>query len=132
MVVFSRFFSGAYRRAQLEYTFLEFGIFAELCSNGTINEKFIKYRTLFITVPLSERRHRLYRNEIPEVIEGLRLRLTELLEKREEPERAEIAFRTFYRLETRIVGRPKYPDFSWALLQEYLEHSARVMSLWTH
>ena len=63
---------------------------------------------------MSERRHRLYSHEIPEIIEGLRLRLMALLEKREEPERAEVAFRAFYRLERMIVGRPKYPEFSWA------------------
>jgi hypothetical protein len=50
---------------------------------------------------LSERRHRLYSPEIPEVVEGLRLRLEELLEKREDSERAEVAFRTLYRLRAR-------------------------------
>jgi hypothetical protein len=77
---------------------------------------------------LSERRHRLYSREIPEVLEGLRLRLIELLEKREEPERAEVAFRAMYRLEGGIVGRPKYPEFSWANLKIYLDHYARRLS----
>jgi hypothetical protein len=58
---------------------------------------------------LSERRHRLYSREIPEVIERLRLRLEGLLEKKTDLERAEIAFRTMYRLEGGIVGRPRYP-----------------------
>ena len=40
-----------------------------------------------IMVPLSERRHRLYRHEIPEVVEGLMLGL----------ERAEIVFKTLCR-----------------------------------
>lgn len=75
-------------------------------------------------VPLSERRHRLYSHEIPEVIEGLILRLERLLEKREEPERAEVAFRAMYRLEGGHVGRPKYPEFSWDNLQIYIEHYA--------
>jgi hypothetical protein len=37
-------------------------------------------------VPLSERRQRLYGDEIPEVIEGLRLRSEELLRARNEHE----------------------------------------------
>jgi hypothetical protein len=49
-------------------------------------------------VPLSERRHRLYGDEIPEVIEGLRLRLEALWDAKEDSERAEIAFRALYRL----------------------------------
>ena len=76
-------------------------------------------------------RHRLYSHEIPEILEGLRLRLEELLEKREDPERAEIAFRAFYRLERMIVGRPKYPEFSWDFLQDYLEQYVRVLRLFT-
>jgi hypothetical protein len=35
-------------------------------------------------VPLSERRHRLYGDEIPEVIEGLRLRLEALWDAKED------------------------------------------------
>ncbi len=70
---------------------------------------------------MSERRHRLYSHEIPEILEGLRLRLEELIEKREDPERAEIAFRTLYRLGGKIVGRPKYPKFSWEFLSYYLD-----------
>ncbi len=49
-------------------------------------------------VPLSERRHRLYPHEIPEVIKGLSLHLEKLTEERNEEERAEITYRTFYRL----------------------------------
>ena len=75
-----------------------------------------------------EKRHRLYSHEIPEIVEGLRLRLWELLEKREDPKRAEIAFRTMFRLEWEFAGRPKYPELSWALLQEYLDRYARRLS----
>ena len=71
---------------------------------------------------MSERRHRLYSHEIPEVLEGLVLRLEVLLERRDDLERAEVAFRAMYRLEGGIVGRPKYPEFSWEFLQQYLEH----------
>ncbi len=56
------------------------------------------------------RAHRLYGREIPEIVEGLRLRLKGLREKREEPESAEIAFRTICRLNETSVGRPKYPE----------------------
>jgi hypothetical protein len=77
---------------------------------------------------LSEKRHRLHSHEIPEIVEGLRLRLRELLEKREEPERAEIAFRTMIRMEWEFAGRPKYPEFSWANLQKYLDRYARRLS----
>jgi len=49
-------------------------------------------------VPMSERRHRIYESEMPEVIEGLKLHLLQLLKKEEEPERAEQAFRVLYRL----------------------------------
>jgi hypothetical protein len=72
-------------------------------------------------VPMSERRHRLYSHELPEVIEGLRLRLERLLEERADKERAEVAFRTLYRLLNGCPGRPKYPKFSWKLLQQYLD-----------
>jgi hypothetical protein len=71
-------------------------------------------------VPLSERRHRLYINELPQVVEGLRLRLEHLLETKEDQESAEIAFRTIYRLQNRDAGRPKYPEFSWDFLSYYL------------
>ena len=43
-------------------------------------------------VPLSERRHRLYPHEIPEVIYGLILRLEKLTGERNEEEKAEITF----------------------------------------
>ena len=74
-----------------------------------------------VLVPLSERRHRLYSDEVPEVHEGLVLRLERLLEERKELERAETAFRTMFRLERSDVGRPKYPEFSWEFLEQYLQ-----------
>ena len=72
-------------------------------------------------VPLSERRHRLYPHEIPEVVEGLKLRLERLLEAREDPEKAEIVFKTLHRLLDGRIGRPKYPEFSWDYLQYFLD-----------
>ncbi len=73
-------------------------------------------------VPLSERRHRLYRHEIPEVNKGLRLRLLQLLDKREDEKSAEIALRTLYRLTREEPGRPKYPKFTWDILEYFLEY----------
>ena len=64
-------------------------------------------------VPLSERRHRLYTPEIPEVKRGLKLRLQELYEAKEDREAAEIAFRALFRLSRDEPGRPKYPEFTW-------------------
>jgi len=71
-------------------------------------------------VPLSERRHRLYEDEIPEVVEGLKLRLSQLLERGEEQLHAEIAFRALYRLTRNKPGRPKYPEFNWDFIQYYV------------
>ncbi len=67
---------------------------------------------------MSERRHRLYRLEIPEVIQGLLLRLELLEEERKVEEKAKIVFRTLYRLIfAEKGGRPKYPEFTWSEAQ---------------
>jgi hypothetical protein len=59
---------------------------------------------------LSEKRHRLYSYEIPEVMEGLFLRLETLAEERKEEEKARIVFRALYRLMfVKKGGRPGYP-----------------------
>jgi hypothetical protein len=78
-------------------------------------------RDLALMVPLSERRHRIYPYEIPEVIEGLRLRLETLLEEKRNQKKAEVAFRVMYRLLDGSKGRPKYPEFSWEFLSYYLD-----------
>ena len=71
-------------------------------------------RSNIVMVPLSEKRHRLYKHEIPEVIRGLILRLEKLTEERKEEEKAKTTFLTLYRLMfVRKGGRPKYPEFSW-------------------
>jgi hypothetical protein len=54
------------------------------------------------------------------VIEGLGLRLEALWDAKEDPERAEIAFRTLFRLVYGGPGRPKYPEFSWDNLSHFL------------
>jgi hypothetical protein len=72
-------------------------------------------------VPLSERRHRLFKQEIPEVILGLKLRLEQLLTDRSDVERAEVAFHCLHCLLEGSQGRPRYPDFSWEYLEYYLD-----------
>ena len=61
----------------------------------------------------SERRHRLYGHEIPEVVRGLKLRFRELCEAGENREAAEYAFRALFRLSRDEPGRPRYPEFTW-------------------
>ena len=70
-------------------------------------------------VPLSERRHRLYTPEIPEVKRGLKLRLQELYEAKEDREAAETAFRALFRLSRDEPGRPRYPEFSWDMVEHW-------------
>jgi len=67
-------------------------------------------------VPLSEKRHRLYKSEIPEVVLGLRLQLKQLLEEKNDPEKAQLILRCLHRLLEKNPGRPKYPKFSWEYL----------------
>ena len=74
-----------------------------------------------LLVPLSERRHRLYSIEVPEVKEGLKLRLHQLYETRKDKEAAEIVFRALFRLSRDEPGRPKYPEFSWDMVGHYLD-----------
>jgi len=68
-------------------------------------------------VPFSERRHRIQGLEIPEVIEGLKLRLRQHLEDRDDLMKATVAFRALYRLNEHKVGRPDYPEpVTWELI----------------
>ena len=77
----------------------------------------VKYSAVIgLLVPLSERRHRLYVYEIPEVVAALRFYLERQVETRENGEKAETAFRALYRLTREKPGRPKYPEFSWDYL----------------
>ena len=72
-------------------------------------------------VPLSEVRRRIFKSEMPEIIEGLKMRLEKLYQERKDPAKAEIGFRVMYRLAMGIKGRPKYPEFSWPALRVLLD-----------
>ena len=87
-------------------------------------------------VPLTERRPRLRDEEIPEVIHGLKLRLMELVEKREEIEKAEIAYRCLTRLLEDKPGRPKYTNATWDSLSYFIDngedHINQRLNIITH
>lgn len=69
-----------------------------------------------------DRRHRLYGEEIREVMEGLVLLLTEYVKVGEDLERATLAFRPFYRMLYHRTGRPNYPEpTTWNTIVEALE-----------
>jgi len=72
-------------------------------------------------VPFSERRHRLQDEEVPETIEGLKLRLLQHLETKGDLYGARVAFKAFYRLSTHVRGRPSYPSpITWDLIGSYV------------
>jgi len=74
-------------------------------------------------VPLGfERRHRIQGSEVPEVIAGLRLRLREHLETKDDQPGAINAFKALYRLETHKVGKPNYPSpITWGLIEDWIK-----------
>jgi hypothetical protein len=56
-----------------------------------------------------------------EVIKGLILHLEKLTEERKEEEKAKTTFHTLFRLMfVEKGGRPKYPEFSWAVAETFL------------
>ena len=61
-----------------------------------------------------------YKHEIPIVVSALKLYLGSLEEKSGEEVKAETAFRTLYRLMSDVPGRPRYPEFSWEILEYYV------------
>ena len=68
-----------------------------------------------------ERRHRIHGEEVPVVIEGLRLRLRQHLETRGDLHGATVAFMVLYRLVTHQAGRPDYPEpVTWSLIEEWV------------
>lgn len=89
-------------------------------------------RTVQLPKPLNKRtvqlitmsrRHQLNDYEVPEATEGLRLRLQQHLEAREDLAAALTCARALYRLTSHQTHRPKYPDWTkdeatWNQLQE--------------
>ena len=73
-------------------------------------------------VPLSERRHRLNLEEIPEVMKALALLLKQYVKEEKDLESATVAFMPFYRMLYHRSGRPNYPDpVTWNNIVEALE-----------
>ena len=71
--------------------------------------------------PLSQRRPRLHEEEVPEVLDGLKLRLLQHLETEDDLLRATIAFRAFFRLMENPRGRPNYPEpVTWNTIAEWI------------
>ena len=69
----------------------------------------------------SERRHRIQDSEVPEIVAGLRLRLREHLETKDDLCGASIAFRTLFRFEIHKVGKPRYPNpLTWDLIDSHV------------
>lgn len=73
-------------------------------------------------VPLGpERRHRIQGSEVPEVIKGLRLRLREHLDTKDDQYGATNALKALYRLESHKVGTPSYPSpIPWGLIEKWV------------
>lgn len=81
-------------------------------------------------VPLSQRRHRLHGEEIPEVLRGLELRLREHLETESDLLGATIAFQAFYRLLEHRSGRPKYPEpVTWNVIAEWIHFYRQALEV---
>ena len=66
-------------------------------------------------------RHRLTEEEIPEVANGLILRLQQLNEKQEQLEQATIVVRCLERLLTPKPGRPKTKQVTWDSVVYYID-----------
>lgn len=72
-------------------------------------------------VPLSQRRHRLHGDEVPDIIEALAMLLVSRVRSGEGLERTKPAFRAFYRLLEHRTGRPNYPEpVTWDVIAEWI------------
>jgi hypothetical protein len=73
-------------------------------------------------VPLSERRHRLQPEEIPEVMKALAILLRQYVREEKDLELATLAFMPFFRMLYHRSGRPNYPEpVTWNTIVEALE-----------
>ena len=67
---------------------------------------------------VGDRRYRLNGDEIPVVLELVRLRLLELVKAKEDLETAGILFRVLYRHQSYTPGRPTYPEpLEWGTIE---------------
>ena len=77
---------------------------------------------------ISQRRIRVHPEEVPEVIEGLILRLQQHLRTREDLLGATVAFRTYYRFSTYRRGRPGYPSpVTWDVIDSFVNEPISVV-----
>ena len=71
---------------------------------------------------MSTRKYRLCDGQRREVVEGLRLRLMQLLEEKEDLEAATHALHALHRLTDPQQQRPRYPKpVTWDLIESYLK-----------
>jgi len=67
-----------------------------------------------------ERRPRIQPEEIPEVMEALRMRLWYHLDEGRSLDEASLVFRAYWRLCKNRVGKPDYPPLTWDSIKDYL------------
>lgn len=70
---------------------------------------------------VGDRRYRLNGDEIPIVLELVRLKLLELVKAKEDLDTAGILFRVLYRHQSYTPGRPTYPEpLEWLTIEAFL------------
>ena len=69
-----------------------------------------------------KRRYKICDEQVTEIVKGLRLRLMQFLEEREDLEAATHAFHILHRMTYRLQSRPSYPrPVTWDLIESYLK-----------
>ena len=67
------------------------------------------------------RRFKICDEQVTEIVKGLKLRLTQLLEEREDLEAATHTLHILHRMTFRLQSRPSYPKpVTWGLIEHYL------------
>lgn len=71
---------------------------------------------------MPSRKYRICDEQVTEIIKGLRLRLRQLLEEREDLEAVTHALHILHRMVHRLQSRPSYPrPVTWDLIESYLK-----------
>jgi len=70
---------------------------------------------------LPQRRHRLIEFEVGEALKALHLLLRYYLKSHNEVEKAQLAFKPYFRISQHCLNKPAYPKFSWGMLNNYLD-----------